>query len=78
MHKSNNTVSIVIGPPESGNLSIDSDTKENLDYLSDEEFSFEPAGELEIEGREDESDGGERPATEISCQNELKWQKLLT
>ena len=46
MHKSNNAVSIVIGPPESGN--IDSNTKRNLDFLRDEAFSFEP-GELEID-----------------------------
>ena len=58
MHKSNNAVSIVIGPPESGN--IDSNTKRNLDFLRDEAFSFEP-GELEIDKKnEDESDGGER------------------
>lgn len=46
MHKSNNAVSIVIGPPESGN--IDSNTKRNLDFIRDEAFSFEP-GELEID-----------------------------
>ena len=46
MHKSNNAISIVIGPPESGN--IDSNTKRNLDFLRDEAFSFEP-GELEID-----------------------------
>lgn len=46
VHKSNNAVSIVIGPPESGN--IDSNTKRNIDFLRDEAFSFEP-GELEID-----------------------------
>lgn len=78
MLKSKNRVSIVIGPPESGNPSIDSDTKENPDYLNDEELSFQPGRELEIEDSKDEDYDGKRSPTEISCHNEPKWQKLLT
>ena len=63
---------LVLLPPVSGDLSVDSDVEETPDDLLDEDYVMEPAGEMELE--EDDEDipddvaDGEADARELNVE----------
>ena len=49
--------SIVLLPPESGNIDQESDTENVAEHFTNDDALFEPAGELEIDDSSCSSDG---------------------